>query len=612
MTRESLKKILVILAFVFTSQVFGQSKAEEKLAIQYFTNGEYSKCVEIFEDLYASGKRGTLYFNYLLDSYLGLDQYDKAEKLARKYAKKHKRNPIFLLDLAKVYEKMGNDGKAQSVYKDAIDKSKFNNSFTSQLGAKLELKEKYEFALQLYDAYEKNTPSSSNRYRIARLFGKMGKLDKMFDILIAELEANPGALASIRGQLRTIITPDKESENNILLKGLLIQKLQKNAPPQLLDLLIWQYVQEKDFKEAFVQEIAFDKRNKAGGARLMNLVSISMNNKDWENSRKGLNYVVALGKGGLFYFQAMEKLLRVHYMIIQNSAENTLDDLKELDEFYTSFFKEYGKTPHTQLILKDYGVFVSHYLKDSNRAQKILLEAVEIPGPQKQKADCKLAYADILLFNNEIWDALLYYNQVDKDYKHDILGSEARYRKAKVAFYQNDFEWAKAQLDVLKSSTEKLIANNAMDLSLLIQENLNLDTTTFALELFARAELMVYQNRFMEANALMDDMLIGFPDHLLLDDCYYLKSQIAFKQGNFTEQVKWLNKIVELYPYDLKADNALYDLGMTYRDKLKDVVKAKEMFKKIFLDYSSSYFATNARKSYRSLERQYPSLKEIN
>ncbi len=612
MTREALKKIFIILVFAFSSQVFGQSKAEEKLAVKYFTNGEYSKCVEIFEDLYQSGKKSTLYFNYLLDSYIGLEYFGKAEKLAKKFIKKRKDNPIFYVDLAKVYEKMGEEEKAQSIYLKAIEKSKTNNSFTSQLGAKFELKEKFELALKLYTSYEKAKPSSSSRYRIARLYGKMGELAKMYDILIIELESNPGALASVKGQLRNIITVDSRSENNRLLKGLLIKKMQRNAPPQLLDLLIWQFVQEKNFEEALIQEIAFDKRNRNDGARVMNLISITMNNKDWVSSRKGLNYVVSLGNEGNFYFQAMKKLLRVQYQIVQLSTSNNMNELKKLDTSYIQFFEEYGKNPHTQLILKDHGLFVSHYLKDSHRAEKILLNAVQIPGPRKQVANCKLAYADILLFNNEIWDALLYYNQVDKDFKHDILGSEARYRKAKVAFFQNDFEWSKAQLDVLKSSTEKLIANNAMELSLLIQENLNMDTNTLALELYAHAELLTYQNRFDEAIKLMDDIVIGFPDHLLIDDCLYLKSQIAYKRGDYNEQVKFLKKIIELYPYDLKADNSLYDLGSTYRDHLHDLLKAKEAFKKLFLEYSSSYFATNARKNFRSLEKESPDSIEIN
>ncbi len=601
-----------MLFVVLVNPVFGQSKAEEKLALKYFSEGAFNKCVDIFEDLYVSKNKTTLYFNYLLDSYLGLEAFDKAEKLAKKHSKKNKNNPIFLLDLGKVYEASGDTDKAKDIYSEAIDKSKSNNSFTSQLGAKFELKEQYEMALELYFAREQIKPSSKGKYRIARVYGKMGKLEDMYNMLIDELEVNKGALAAIKALLRNIITPDGTSENNRLLKGLLIQKMQRNTPGQLLDLLIWQYVQEKNFDEALVQEIAFDKRNDTGGARIMNLISIILNNKVWSSAKTGLVYVVSLGEEGPFYFQAMEKLLKVRYNIVESSLINNEEELVELDKAYTSFFTDYGKNPHTQMVLKEYGLFVSHYLKDSKRSEEILWSAVNIPGPAKQIAACKLAYADILLFNNEIWDALLYYNQVDKDFKHDILGSEAKYRKARVSFFQSDFEWSKAQLDVLKSSTEKLIANNAMELSLLIQENLNLDSNTVALELFANAELLTYQNRYDEANKLMDDIIKAYPDHLLVDDCLYLKSQISFKKGEYGAQVALLKKIIELYPYDLKADNALFDMAITYRDYLSDNLQAKVLFKRLFLEYSSSYFATNARKSFRALEDEFPDALKIN
>lgn len=613
MKLKAVRWLFIVFAFSFSNQLFAQSKAEEKLAIKYFNNAEYDKCLEIFEDLYKSGKRPTYYFNYLLDSYLGLNQYDQAEKLAKKFSKRYKGNPIYLLDLAKVYEASEQPEEAHKVYQKAIEKALVNNSLTSQLGSKLEQKERFNLALTLYTEFEKKSPSTNGRYRIARLYGRKGAMDKMYDILISELEKDPVALAPVKGYLRNIITEDAESDNNQILKGILIKKLQRNAPHQVLDLLIWQFIQEKNFAEALVQEMAFDKRNPNEGSRIMNLAGFASNNKDWETTRKALNYVISLGEEGMYYYHAQEKLLTVQNVIIQNSANVSQEDILDLDKSYKWFFDYYKKGPRTQLLLKDYGLFTSHFMKDSEKAESILKEAVEINGGRKEVAECKLAYADILLFNNEIWDALLYYNQVDKDFKHDILGSEARFRKAKVAFYQNDFEWAKAQLDILRSSTERLIANNAMDLSLLIQENLNMDSIYTALSMYATAELLAYQNRDKESDALLDSLITLFPEHILIDDCYYLKAKNAFKNRDFEKQIHLLEWIVENYPYDLYADNALFDLGITYRDYSNEMEKSKKAFQMIFLEYPSSYFASSARKHYRELKKRYPDKKaELN
>ena len=80
-----------------------------------------------------------------------------------------------------------------------------------------------------------------------------------------------------------------------------------------------------------------------------------------------------------------------------------------------------------------------------------------------------------------------------------MIGQEAKFKKIKVDYYSGKFNWAKAQLDILKQSTSKLISNNSIELSLLISNNLNLDTTQIPLQLFAEGELLLFQNKYNEA-----------------------------------------------------------------------------------------------------------------
>ena len=90
----------------------------------------------------------------------------------------------------------------------------------------------------------------------------------------------------------------------------------------------------------------------------------------------------------------------------------------------------------------------------------------------------------------------MYYSQVEKDFKHEVIGQEAKFKKIKIDYYTGKFNWAQAQLNILKQSTSKLIANNAMELSLLISDNLNLDTTQLTLQIYANAELLIFQNKY--------------------------------------------------------------------------------------------------------------------
>src|SRR5207237_519209 len=130
------------------------------------------------------------------------------------------------------------------------------------------------------------------------------------------------------------------------------------------------------------------------------------------------------------------------------------------------------------------------YLNKTNEANDLLEETIALPQLSLQlQAECKLELGDILLMTGDIWEASLRYSQVEKSFKHDEIGNEAKFRNAKISYYTGDFKWAQAQLDVLKGATAKLIANDAMDLGLLISDALAIDTNEAPLCIFARADL---------------------------------------------------------------------------------------------------------------------------
>ena len=227
---------------------------------------------------------------------------------------------------------------------------------------------------------------------------------------------------------------------------------------------------------------------------------------------------------------------------------------------------------------------------------------IDYPGINPRiQAQGKLSLADFYLMKGEIWEATLLYSQVDKAFTEELIGHEARLRNAKLSYYAGDFQWAQAQFDVLKASTSKLISNDALDLSIFILDNLGLDTTATPLELYSQADLLVFQNRFPEAFLKLDTLLREFPEHSLDDDVLYTKATIYKKKREYQKAAEMLHTIVDDYPEEIRADNALYMLANLYETHLNDIEKAKELYEKLFIDYSGSTFAVEARKRFRAL-----------
>jgi Tetratricopeptide repeat. len=85
------------------------------------------------------------------------------------------------------------------------------------------------------------------------------------------------------------------------------------------------------------------------------------------------------------------------------------------------------------------------------------------------------------------------------------------------------------------------------------------------------------------------------------DDVLYLKAQIAEKKRDYEQAVAYYQEIVEKFPDDIRADNALYAQALLFEEKLEQPQKAMELYEKLFVDYSDSVFSVDARKRYRLL-----------
>ena len=315
-------------------------------------------------------------------------------------------------------------------------------------------------------------------------------------------------------------------------------------------------------------------------------------------SIEAYDYVISKGKQNYLYIDANINRLYALSKKINNDESN----LTELDNSYQSLIEDLGYNRGTVILLSNYAHFQAFYNHDLVKAETLLIDAMKIAGIEEYDlAECKLEYADVQLLLGNVWESLLYYSQVEKDFKEHSIGHEAKLRRAKISYYQGDFQWAQAQLSTLKASTSKLIANDAMELSLLITDNYNLDTTEIAMRAFALGDLLVYQQKYDEAIIKYDSVLIAFSGHTLTDEIYLRKSEIYYLQNKYDLALSELKRIEEDWSYDILADDALYKRAKIYENKLNDMNNAMLLYEKILLEYSSSIFVAESRKRFREL-----------
>ncbi len=574
----------------------------DKLALQYFEQKEYDKANVYFEDLYDKNPDNWYYYYY--KSLVGAKDFSKAEKITKKQLKQNKYNVQNYVYLARIY-KLQNDFKKETEFNEkAIKELVPAQPFIQNLVTAFVEDANYDYAIEVYKKARKESPDYPYFYEIADLYKQKNDLKAMINEYLDALEFRESELQSVQTNLQNSLGygDDEGGINNPLLKQELQKRIQKNSDKIVLsEFLIFIQKQQKDFDGAFVQSKALDKRLKEDGHRLFELAKICVANQQWDAAQRCYEYVIEKGTTNGYYDAAMIDVLNVEYLAVTQKAQPTKEELLALEQKYIKANQKYKNTSLNAQIIKNLANLQAYYLGKENNAVELLDEAIVSAGIDNVvKANYKIQLADIYLLNGQIWDASLLYSQVEKDFKYEAIGQEAKFRNAKLSFYAGDFKWAKTQADVLKGATTKLIANDALDLSLIITDAIGVDTNDLPLKLFASAELMILQHRYNEAIVRMDSVNQLFSTNTLGDDIYFKKAQIYFLLANYAQAEAMYKNIIEFYPTDLYGDDAQFKLAELY-EKMNEKEKAKIAYQDVLTKYPGSIFVVEARKRFRLL-----------
>ncbi len=598
--RSCIFPLTAFIAIFFSLHINTATAQDLNLASQYYQNGEYEKAASLYGQLLERDDRNETVFNRYVECLLSLERYDECEKAIKKQLKRSPENVALYVTYGNLYERQGKTEEAKAQYERAVLKMAPDYLSVNRLAMLFISSNKYDYATQ---AYERGGQlmKDPNRFafNLGELYRRKGEQLKMIEYYLSAVEADPGRMPTVQTLLARYLSPAEFTE----LQTQLYARIQESDNPDFVELLAWSFVQRKDFKSALRQYKALDKRLSENGQRIFNLAGDAADAKDYETAISAYEYLVTeKDRLNPFFFDAKREAMECRRKKITEGYEYTQEDLKLLEADYESFLAQFGKGKQTASIVLQLADLEAYYINNMPKAISLLEDLKKTPGLDRNTlARVKINLADCYLMHGDIWESTLLYSQVDKDFKEEQLGQEARFKNARLSYFNGDFQWSQAQFNVLKASTSKLIANDALDLSVFIMDNLNLDTTAEAISLYSAAEMLVFQNRFDEAFLKLDTLRRDFPEHSLQDDILYLEAQIYEKKRDYPKAAALYLEVVEKYKEDIRADNSLYNLAQLYEFKMIDLEKAKTLYEQIFIDYSGSVFAVDARKRFRIL-----------
>jgi tetratricopeptide (TPR) repeat protein len=608
---------ITLAALLFTCidvATIAQDKKQEEvqLANEYALKGDKKKALEIYRELARGNDDVSLIYNNYVNLLIDMRLSDEAQTFLKKMSKHDPQNIQYKLDLGLVYLRTGDMSKADKHFKELIAENKNNVQ-------RVKVMSDYFLSHTLPDygilALTESRQAVANPYLfcldLAMLYRLKGNQDKMVQEYLSYVTQSSANIQYVKNVLQALLTKPDELES---LERLLYDKVQQYPDVEVYaDLLIWVTMQQKNFYASFIQARAYDKRYKREGEKCMEVARVALDNDDYDNAARIYRYLIKEYPNSQNYLLARLGLIRTREERVKKSFPVSTDSVRVLINDYRNFIAQYPDNLNALEAGKNEAMLYATYLDQKDSAVHLLNRLIANPkASQYLKAKAKLDLGDIYMLKGEPWESTLLYSQVEKTQKENIVGYEAKLRNAKLSYYKGDFKLAQEHLAILKQATTREIANDALELGMLIKENIALDSTGAALKEYAMVELLLYQNKTDEALKKIESLKQGISDsgqnisnRTILDDVYWLEANMRMKRGEFDKSLGLLQKIIDEYGEDILADDAYFLQGEIYERQLHNKEKAMQIYRDFLTRYAGSVYAAEARKRFRQLRGDF-------
>lgn len=567
---------------------------DDTFARDYFKSGDFEKALHEYKKLYAQSPSNINYIFQIVSTYQQLEQYNEAESFLKTLMQRVN-YPAFIVELGFNYQLKNDMQNANANYTKALEKIDENPSNVFAIVRSFQSHALLNEAIVAYEKAAALNPDYNFNLQLAQLYGEQGNIEKMFVSYIDFAEANPIALSNIQRAITDFISEDGMQENNILFRKILLKKAQESPSLIWNELLSWLFVQQKDYKKAFLQEKAIYNRQPESLDRIGELALTAFNENDVEMAKEIFTFITQTA-------QDTETLLEAHYNLLQLETKQTSpENYQQIESRYQDLFKKFGLFASTLKIQIAYAHFLAFYMNDATKATTFLEKALELPLTELQQAEVKLELGDILVLQEKFNEALIYFTQIQRTLKNSTISQQARYKVAQASYYKGDFKWAESQLKILKASTSQLIANDALDLKLVISDFKDEDSLQTALKLYAKADLLAFQNKKEAAILLLDKILAEHKTEPIVAQALFKQAQLYTELSKFEKAETNYETLIANYSTGILIDDAYFKLAQLYENTLNQPEKAKVFYEKIIFNHADSIYFVDARKHYRAL-----------
>jgi tetratricopeptide (TPR) repeat protein len=596
---------LVGLFLWATQTAYAQPTAskEADLAAEYYTDGEYEKALNLYQRL-CKTEDCEDYIYRIAACYSKLERFEDAQDYLKQQIRLHPDRPQLIALQANMLARSGQAERAKAMLDDLILKRlKTLTEFTA-VGNYFVRAREYDHALRTYLQGRKLLRSEEVfAAALADLYREQNEYGKSVEEYLKLFRQVPAQWPTIRTQILNMVSEQSIPAMETAILGSITRVPEEMA---FKELLYDFYLQAENYDEAYLQARSLDRLFHENGTRLFKLAELLQQNTRYDQSNVVFEYIIKNLKNSPLTQPAYIERVKNYELKAYTQKPVDTTSLRQAVRGYDELLGQFGRNPNLADAMYRKARLCLFYLNDLNCAKDELTILEGLRVDNQTSAEARLLMGDLLLIQGEFNKARLKYQEVEEIFKEGQTGALAKFRSAQLDYYKGEFKGAQSRLDILKDNTTNDIANDAIKLFLLIQDNLGMDSTSAVLEQFAAAQLLIFRHEYNSALPILDSILYKYPTHPLTDDIYWEKAQIALTRTKIDDAMGWLNRILEKYGEDVYGDDALFLKAEIYQYNQNNKEAAQKAYLELLTRYPGSLMTVEARRRIRQLRGEVP------
>ena len=600
------KKITLIVLSLFLFSAQAQQRNDQKLALaqSYEQIGDFDSATKLYEELYLSDPSNSQYIGALYRVYIQIKNYAAVVNILEERIKQKPDDISAYGMLGSAYYLMGNEEKAFESWDNAFQSGNINPMFYRVIADYAVERRAFEKAIELY---EKGKEASNDKilfaYDLIRLYSLTMQFEKAAREYCFILSSDPTQLQAVEQKVFENI--NRPGALDATLK--IIEDCADRDIMSFSYLLARLYSEKKMYDKAYETYLYIDEKQSSKGRDLYQFAQQMFAEKEYKlsseifskinelypdsplSSQAKLGYARSLEASLLEEYEKLLPLWKTYFPLVKFQSEETKKVIAAFN-VVANLYKH--SEPAYESLLRT-AVIRFYLLKEYDNAKQLLETIVNEAPLSKSSAEAYLELGNMALIQGNVEGAekdylsVLSLRSASEDQKNKAI-----YKLGRVNLYKGNFEEARNYLFKVLSNLKDNSANDAIELSLLLNPELN-DSSN--LMIFAQAEFLAEQKKFNEA-ATDYKKLSEYQQAFVLRAISSIRfSEMMIAIDNYPEAITVLQGISEEGEKNIYADKALYLLGRINQFGIKNFVEAEKYYQKLLADYPKSVYLDDAR-----------------